>query len=82
MKLRYKNNGAETCSSSFNIYGMSEVLTPDDSAIIREMDVWLDGIGWKDMAQAFRDKDIVPDNHNEHFGPPTDAEAKKRGWNW
>lgn len=80
MRLRYKKSMAETWSSTFNTHGLGEVLTGDDSAIISEMDIFVNG-EWKDMRQAFQDKDIVPDNYNQYFGPPLNEECKRRGYN-
>lgn len=79
MKLRYKATGTETFSNRFNVHGIGEALTGDDSCIIKEMDVWING-QWKDMAQAFRDKDIIPDNHNEFFSEPLTPEDRERGY--
>jgi hypothetical protein len=79
MKLRYKKTGAETFSLRFNTHGLGEVLTGDDSALISELDVWIAG-GWKDMSQAFKDRDLIPDNYNEWFGEPKNIEEQKRGY--
>jgi hypothetical protein len=80
MKLRYKKSGLETSSGRFNMHGMGEVLTPDDSAIISELDAWIRGSEWKDMRQAFADKDIITDNHNIRFFEPTTEEDRRRGY--
>lgn len=79
MRVRYKKTGVEAESSRFNTSTSGEVLTGDDSAFIRELDVWING-AWKDMGHAFRDKDIIPDNYNERFGEPWDIEDKNRGY--
>lgn len=80
MRVRYKSTGSEASSSRFNIHSLTEVLTEDDSPDIGDLDVFVND-AWKDMRQAFRDKDIVPDNYNERFGLPVDEAAKIRGYN-
>lgn len=79
MKVRYKHLGSEACASRFNVHALAEVLTGDDTVSIRELDVFVNG-AWKDMGQAFRDKDIIPDNYNEFFGVPQNKEDKERGF--
>lgn len=79
MRVRYKNTDIETFSVMFNRYSMSEVLTGDDSVFISDLDVFVNG-NWKDMGQAFDDKDIIPDNYNEWFGEPNSKEDKERGY--
>lgn len=80
-KVRYKDTGTETFSSRFNTHGLGEVLTGDDSCPIKEMDVYLEQKKeWKDMSQAFRDHDLIPDNYHEWFGEPTKQEDKDRGY--
>jgi hypothetical protein len=79
MRLRYKNDGTETDGSSFNLHAMAEVLTGDDKVSIKDLDVWVNGT-WKDMFQAFEDKDIIPDNHNTFFGEPKTPEDRERGY--
>ena len=79
MKLRYKKTGTETAGSQFNTHAVGEVLTGCDSALISELDVWIDG-AWKDMSQAFRDRDLIPDNYNVWFGQPRTPEDRDRGY--
>lgn len=79
MKVRYKKSGSEAESSRFNVNALNEVLTGDDSPFIRELDVWIDG-AWKDMRQAFEDRDIIPDNYNTWFAEPKNKEDRKRGY--
>lgn len=79
MKVRYKNTGTEAGASRFNMSTLDEVLTGDDSARICELDVWVNG-AWKDMGQAFRDRDIIPDNYNERFGEPETPADRERGY--
>ena len=44
---------------------------------IKDFDVWLESKQeWKDMAQAFRDKDLIIDNYNTIFFEPKTQEDK------
>ena len=79
MKIRYKNTKVESAASQFNTHAIGEVLTSDDSVFIKDLDVCIDD-KWKDMLQAFRDKDIIPDNYNEWFREPKTPEEKERGY--
>lgn len=79
MKVRYKETKKEACSSEFNIHALGEVLTGDDGAYIRDLDVLVNGT-WKDMGQAFEDKDIITDNYNSRFFVPPTPEDKERGY--
>jgi len=85
MIVRYKKDKTEGHSSHFNTHGLSEVVVGgdwgQDSTFIRDLDVFIEGVGWKDMGKAFQDRDIIPDNYNERFGPPIDEECRKRGYN-
>ena len=81
MKVRYKKTGSEAYSRNFNVNAIGEVLTGDDSPFISELDVYLEALGqWKDMCQAFRDKDSIVDNYNTHFFEPTSEEDRERGY--
>lgn len=81
MKLRYKTTGAECASYRFNTHALGEVLTGDDSAYIKDLDVWLPALNtWKDLREAFRDRDVIPDNRNEIFGEPSTPEERERGY--
>lgn len=79
MRVRYKKTGTEADASRFNIHAMAEVLTGDDSAYISDLDVLIDG-EWRDMRQAFADRDIIPDNYNQWFGQPKTDEDRQRGY--
>jgi hypothetical protein len=79
VKVRYKDTGGEAWASGFNMCAMAEVLTGDDSASITSLDVFVNG-AWKDMGQAFRDKDIITDNFNSCFFAPPTPEDKERGY--
>jgi hypothetical protein len=58
---------------------MAEVLTGDHSAYISDLDVFVND-EWKDMRQAFADRDIIPDNYNTFFGVPRNDEDRERGY--
>lgn len=79
MKVRYKNTRTEADASHFNVHALAEVLTGDDSAFISDLDVWVNG-EWKDMREAFKDRDIIPDNYNTFFGVPRNEEDRQRGY--
>lgn len=79
MKVRYKLTGTEADASQFNVHAMAEVLTGDDSAYVSDLDVWVNG-EWKDMGQAFKDRDIIPDNYNQWFATPYSDEERERGY--
>jgi len=81
MRCRYKKTGYEFNASSFNTSALAEVLTGDDSAFIRDLDVFLEATGeWKDMGLAFRDRDLITDNYNTYFFEPKTDEERKRGY--
>lgn len=80
MRIRYKRSLEERETNRFNTQAMSEVLTGDDSAFISDLDVFVND-GWKDMRQAFKYRDIIPDNYNQTFDVPRNEFAKARGWN-
>jgi hypothetical protein len=79
MKVRYKKTGTEAEASRLNVHAMAEVLTGDDSASVNELDVFVNG-QWKDMRQAFKDRDIIPDNYHEWFGQPRNQADRDRGY--
>jgi hypothetical protein len=87
MKLREKLN-AESISYSdkFNIYGIGEIIVNCEdgdrfSDSISNYDVFLKKSGkWKDLRQAFQDKDIITDNYNTSFFEPSTDEDKERGF--
>lgn len=86
MQVRYKNSPEEVCSSSeFNTHGLGEVIVGgewgQDSTFVKDLDVKLPNGEWKDMQQAFRDKDIIPDNYNYRFAVPFNEQCKERGYN-
>ena len=86
MKVRFKAHPQmDAYASQFNIFGMGEVIAQGswgaDSVYVTDLDVYLEATGaWKDMAQAFRDKDIIPDNYNTFFVEPKTTEDRERGY--
>lgn len=86
MKIRDKNNTWTGESSRFNTHALSEIIIGYngeggmDSEYIKNCEVLLSSGKWKDMWEAFRDKDIIPDNYNEWFGEPRNEEDKTRGY--
>ena len=78
--LRYKNRPDEPFNAgSFNTSALAEVLTGDDSAYIKDLDVCIDG-EWKDLGQAFNDRDLITDNYNTRFFEPKTVIDKARGY--
>jgi len=80
LKMRYKKTGRITFCSKFNVGGLFEVITEDDSAFIKDLDVYLTKKQeWKDLGQAFKNKDLIPDNLNVWFyEPENEVERKQR----
>lgn len=78
--LRYKKHPDRSFeASTFNMTALAEVLTGDDSAFFRELDVLIKG-EWKDLSQAFKDRDLITDNYNRYFFEPKTEEDRKRGY--
>jgi len=86
MKVRIKNQPTIIGSShKFNIHALNEVLVgfedDYDSYYISDLDVFIEALNeWKDMGQAFKDKDIIIDNYNTYFFEPKTEEDRKRGY--
>jgi hypothetical protein len=82
MKVRYKKNPEEIrYSSNFNTSAIGEVLTGDDSPFFHELDVFLElKQEWKDLRQAFADRDLITDNYNTCFFEPKNQEDRRRGF--
>jgi hypothetical protein len=77
--VRYKSHPDEPRTvSRLNIHALSEVDMGDDSAFIKDLDVLVEG-GWKDLRQAFEDKDVVTCNLNRELYYST-PEDQARGW--
>lgn len=73
MKVRGKASNIEWFSTQFNLHGLSEIIIGHedygaDSVYLKDFDVFLEQKQeWKDMAQAFRDHDLIIDNYNTIF---------------
>jgi hypothetical protein len=86
MKLRHKEKGYLAFSSWFNIHSMGELIVDFEgsgcsSDFISEYEVFLEARQeWKDMSQAFEDRDIIVDNYNTYFFEPKSEEDKIRGY--
>jgi hypothetical protein len=81
-KVRYKKHPEEVINTyRFNISTLGEVILPDTSEFVSELDVWLEQKKeWKDMHQAFMDKDLITDNYNTRFFEPPTQEDRERGF--
>lgn len=92
MKIRLKDNPKVTgFSMGFNIHAMAEVIVGFDddesgqsmgmdSCFISELQVLLKDGAWKDLGQAFKDKDVITDNYNIDFREPLNEAEKEQGW--
>lgn len=85
MNVRNKDTGVEGSSDRFNLSSMSEIIVCFDdgemiSDYIKHYNVLLSDGTWKDMSQAFKDKNIIPDNYQQTFAEPPTPEDKERGW--
>jgi len=92
MRVKHKEKGYLGYSSDFNICGMSEIIvhfddesdgTPNgaDSDYISNYEVFIEATQeWKDLHQAFKDKDVITDNYDTHFFEPTTKEDRERGF--
>jgi hypothetical protein len=82
MVVRYKNKQDRLrWVTRLNPENTSRILTGDDDSVNpQDLEVKL-GDTWKCMAQAFRDRDIIPNNLNTHFDVPHNQANKDRGYN-
>lgn len=86
MKVRKKDDHNYVgVSNSFNPSGMGEILIyfeegDADSDYISQYEVQLSDGNWKDMRQAFKDKDLISDNYNRCFAEPRNEEDRERGY--
>ena len=86
MKVKGKTSEIIWYAHQFNIHGIGEMIIQNeeygaDSVYIKDFDVWLESKQeWKDMAQAFRDKDLIIDNYNTIFFELKTQEDKIRGF--
>lgn len=87
MKVRDKKHTWTGVAIDFNTHALSEVIVGFDgeggmdSMFTSELEVFVPALNqWKDMDQAFKDKDIIPDNLNTSFGEPKNDEERKQGY--
>lgn len=85
MKVRHKKTGGLGSSSRFNVHSLNEIIVgfddgDMDSDYVSEYDVLLSSGEWKSLDDAFRDKDVLPDNYNTWFSEATDEADKARGY--
>ena len=86
MKVANKTSKIVWYSSGFNIHAVGEIIIQNieygaDSVYIKDFNVFLEAKQeWKDMRQAFKDKDLIIDNYNTYFFEPKTEEDKVRGF--
>lgn len=86
MKVRNKKTGALGYCSKSNTYAMAEVIVYFDegdcsSEFIKDYDVYLElQQTWKSMDEAFRNRDLIPDNYDTEFREPRNDDERERGW--
>jgi len=86
MKLKRKSDQSLAFGSTFNMCSLSEIIVSfvggnSTSAFIKDFEVFLESSKvWKDMFNAFKDKDIITDNHNSIFFEPKNKEDRNRGY--
>ena len=89
MKLKHKHTGSICSSSMFNVHSslsLPEIIVRNegfgcDSDYIENYDVWLEqSQQWKDLKQAFKDRDVITDNCNTTFFEPPTLADKTRGF--
>ena len=80
--LRYKSHPDDIKEgvSRFNVSALAEVDMGDDSAYFSDLDVQLSSGEWKDLSQAFKDRDLIHDNYNTWFREPKTEEERSRGY--
>ena len=83
MRLRHKTKGWEVQSDRFNLHGFGEIIVCGedwmDSDFQRDYDVFVNG-AWKDLNQAFRDRDVITNNYSTRFFEPPTPEDRERGY--
>jgi hypothetical protein len=88
MKVRFKGQPSVTGhASQFNVRGLTEVIVGFDgeggmdSCFIADLEVFVEARQeWKPMRQAFKDRDLIPDNFNTRFAEPKDETERTRGY--
>jgi hypothetical protein len=82
MLTRYKSHPEDTFHASrLNVHALAEVLTGDDSAFFRDLEVFVVAKQeWKCLSQAFKDRDVITDNYNTWFAEAKTEADKARGY--
>jgi len=93
MRVRLADNHSVAgLSGQFVPNGMGEVVVhfvPNgdcDAMFASELEVLLNAAAgsingdWVNMSQAFKDRDLIPDNYERTFREPADIAERMRGW--
>lgn len=89
MRIRNKTTMSLAHSSSFNTNSIGEIIVlfedgDADSDYIRNYDVLLENgpraKRWMDLSEAFRARDVIPNNYNTNFAEPCSEEDRSRGY--
>lgn len=87
MKVRFKKRpDSEYHCSRFNPVGFGEVIIQGenigaDSVFVVDLEIFVESKQtWKDMAIAFKEQDILPDNYNLWFSEPKTEQDRLRGY--
>jgi hypothetical protein len=95
MRVRTRNRDgswAEGSSSAYNMHSINEIVVhyddgPDgepggaDSVFVRDIEVWIERTRrWTPLGQAFRDRDVLPNNENTRFSEARTDEDRERGY--
>lgn len=85
MKVRYiKHPETIYYSNSFNLSSNSEIIFANedfgyDSDFIEKFEVLIND-NWVLLTDAFKNSDLITDNHNTRFCKPLNDEDRKRGY--
>ncbi len=84
MKIRNKKTKDIGSSGKFNIHSLSEIYVYFDDWMdtdyMSNYDVYIEKLKeWKDLNQAFKDKDLITNNYNTYFFEPENDEERKQG---
>ena len=86
IRVRHKKKDFGGVTGKFNVSAISEIIVNfDDGSMdtdfIKNYDVFIKALQeWKDLGEAFKDKDLIPDNANRYFLEPTTPEDRERGY--
>lgn len=84
MDVRMVPGGTPGTASKFNVHAMFEVIVyfqdgSADSVSGNELEVKI-GENWVPLTDAFKGKDVIPDNYNTSFRAPLTMAERIRGW--